>query len=166
MRFAGRSLLRLGWSPIVILVVSCTVLSSVATGCASLCLFGWGCRPSIDVTFEGENSMNGGHGTRVMVVQLSGDVVFRNTPIERFWGDDSSVLDEDLVGRRHEMLLLPLEKRGMVVETDRQARFLAVAANLRHPESDTWRWIRPMDDLRREDLCVIVAERHVTVDPC
>jgi type VI secretion system VasD/TssJ family lipoprotein len=110
--------------------------------------------------------MNGGHGTRVMVIQLSGDVAFRNTPIEAFWGKGPSALREDLVGRRQEMLLFPLETRGMVVETDPQARFLAVAVNLRNPEADTWRWIRSVDDVRRDDLCVNVGERRVTVDPC
>lgn len=139
------------------------VFSLVLAGCSSLCVFGLGCSPSVEVRVEGEETMNGGNAASVVIYQLTNDTKFRTTPIEAFWKDDEAALGNEMIGRKREVLMYPLQLRFIDVSLEPKANFIAIAANLRNPESDSWRRIFAVEDVKNEILRVRVDENEVTV---
>ena len=136
------------------------------TGCSTSCVIGIGCSPSVDVQVKGEKEMNGGNAASVVIYQLSNDAKFRTTPIEEFWRDDEAVLGDELVGRRREVLMYPLQIRFIEVEVEENTNFIAVAANLRNPEADAWRRIFPVKEVvgERVQVCVADTTLDITVE--
>jgi type VI secretion system VasD/TssJ family lipoprotein len=147
----------------VAVMILVPVLSLALTGCRSLCVFGLGCSPSVEVRVQGEEAMNGGNAASVVIYQLTNDTKFRTTPIEAFWKDDEAALGNEMIGRKREVLMYPLQLRFIDVSLEPKANFVAVAANLRNPESDSWRRIFPVEDIKNETLRVRVDENEVTV---
>jgi type VI secretion system VasD/TssJ family lipoprotein len=107
--------------------------------------------------------MNRGNAASVVIYQLSNDVKFRTAPIEEFWRDDEAALGDELVGRRREVLLYPLQVRLLETEIEENANFIAVAANLRNPKTDAWRRIFPTDEVVGERVQVHVAETMLDI---
>lgn len=146
----------------LILALLVSASSLTLTGCGTLCVFGLGCSPSVDVQVKGEEDMNGGNAASVVIYQLSNDAKFRTTPIEAFWRDDEAALGDELVGRRREVLMYPLQIRFIEVDVEENTNFIAVAANLRNPEADAWRRIFPVKEVVGESVQVRVA--NTTLD--
>lgn len=147
----------------LILALLVSVSSLMFAGCGTLCVFGLGCSPSVDVQVQGEEEMNGGNAASVVIYQLSNDAKFRTTPIEEFWRDDEAALGDELVGRRREVLLYPLQIRFIEVAVEEKANFIAVAANLRNPEADGWRRIFPAKEVVGERVQVRVADTTLDI---
>ena len=150
----------------LILALLIVALPLTLTGCSTLCVFGLGCSPSVDVQVKGEEEMNGGNAASVVIYQLSNDAKFRTTPIEEFWRDDEAALGDELVGRRREVLMYPLQIRFIEVEVEESTNFIAVAANLRNPEADAWRRIFPVKEVvgARVQVCVADTTLDITVE--
>jgi len=112
---------------------------------------------------QGNENMNSGNAARLVIYQLSTDAGFRTTPVEAFWRDDKAALGDDLVGRRREVLLYPLQIRFMEVEVEDKANYIAIAANLRKTEGDGWRRIFRLEEVTGERVQIRVAERTLDV---
>ena len=147
------------------LILALLVVASLLTftGCGTLCAFGLGCSPSVDVEVEGKEEMNGGNAASVVIYQLSNDAKFRITPIEEFWQDDEAALGDELVGRRREVLMYPLQMRFIEVAVEEKTNFIAVAANLRNPEADAWRRILPVKKVIGARVQVRVADTTLDI---
>jgi type VI secretion system VasD/TssJ family lipoprotein len=100
------------------------------------------------LVLEGSADSNGGNAVSVGVYQLSSDSRFRRAPVEVFWRDARSALEEDLVGRPLTVVLYPDERRVLEVDLAEGARFVGVAANLRDPDSGGWRRVYPVGEAR------------------
>ena len=135
----------------------------VTVGCGRLCPLGLGCRPSVQVTVEGSDDMNLGQAATVVVVQLAGSAEFQQTPVERFWTDAAGSLRADVVDRKRNLLLFPGESVGLDVPLHDDARFIGVAANLRHPHTDQWRSRVAVDDLDGRAAVIRIESRRLTV---
>jgi type VI secretion system VasD/TssJ family lipoprotein len=118
----------------------------------------------VDLVLEGGADANGGNAVSVGVYQLSSDSRFRQTPVEVFWRDVRSALEDDLVGRALTVVLYPDERRILEIDLADDARFVGVAANLRDPASDGWRRVYPVDDAR-DGLHLRVEARLLATAP-
>ena len=105
--------------------------------------------------------MNGGNAARVTIYQLADDAAFREASVEEFWQDEESVLDDAAMGRQRGLVLYPLEIRLIDVDLEASTKFIAVAANLRHPRPGAWRHVFPVDDVTGKTLRVRVSEGEV-----
>lgn len=144
------------------LVLACLLFP--LAGCGTLCTFGLGCDPAVDVTVTGAADMNGGNAASVVVYQLSNDTNFRRTPIEAFWRNDGDALGDELVGRKREILLYPDEERTIEIALEEKANFIGIAANLREPEPDQWRRIYPVEEVEGEHTVIQVGANQLIVN--
>jgi type VI secretion system VasD/TssJ family lipoprotein len=117
------------------------------------------------ISLTGTADMNaGGNAAIIRVYMLSSDAAFRRTPIQDFWQDDSAALGADLVGTKREVLLYPGERESMQFVPGADVAFIGFAADLRDPDPNAWRVIRPVDELRGRRVAVTVNSDRVTVD--
>lgn len=117
------------------------------------------------VELTGTADMNaGGNAAIIRVYMLSSDAAFRRTPIQDFWQDDAAALGADLVGSKREVLLYPGDRESMQFVPGAEVAFIGFAADLRNPDPNAWRVIRPVDELRGRRVAVTVDVDRLTVD--
>lgn len=139
------------------------LLIVAAGGCAQLCPLGIGCESTADLVVEGTADLNAGQAVTVVLYQLSGDVSFRQMPLEQFWREDAEDLGGEVLEREPELLLFPGEVHAVRVSLHEDARFLGVAANLRDPRTDGWRSLLAVRDLQGRQTIVRVGANDLTV---
>lgn len=137
-----------------------TVCTFALPGCRSVCIWGIACQPTVSVHVEGDEEMNGGKAARIVIYQLADDAVFRAASVEEFWREEGAFGDV-ATARARGLVLYPLEIRLIDVDVEPSTNFIAVAANLRHPEPGAWRHVFPVEDVRGKTLSVRVARGDV-----
>lgn len=131
----------------------------VSSGCSgSLGLFSSG---PLEVSIRGQDDMNGGNAARVRIYQLAGETSFRNTPLSSFWRNDEQALGRELLSAPHEIQLFPNDETTVELEVAEKTQYIGIAADLRDPDRDQWRVIRPLDELRGETVTVTVGMDRV-----
>jgi len=116
------------------------------------------------VDISGTSAMNaGGNAAIVRVYMLASDAAFRRTPIQDFWQDDSAALGTDLAGSKREILLYPGDQESFTITPGENVAFVGIAADLREPDPNGWRVIRPVDELRGRRMNVVVTEDRLDV---
>lgn len=120
--------------------------------------------PPLMMTVVGGEDLNGGGNAAVLrIYQLSGDANFRRAPVQQFWQNDDQALGAELVGTKREVLLFPGSSEVVELDLEDDTDFVAVAADLREPDSEGWRAIYPVDEVRGSAVAVLVGDDRLYV---
>lgn len=124
-----------------------------------------GCSTSLEVTLVGNEAMNmGGNATVVKVYQLKGDGNFRSVPFSAFWQDDEAALGGELLETSRKVTVYPAaESRTIEFDLIDKAKHIGVAANLRKPDQEDWRFIHSTGKMG-DEVVVTVIENRIEVD--
>lgn len=139
------------------------VLILLTAGCAQLCPLGIGCEATAEIRVKGTPDMNAGQAATVALFQLSGEASFRRTPLEQFWRDEVGDFNGEVVERQPDLLLFPGETRQVRFPLRDDTRFVGIAANLRDPRTDAWKFLMPVRDLRDGQALVRIGANDLTV---
>lgn len=123
-----------------------------------------GCSNSLEVAFDGTETMNtGGNAAVVKVYQLKGDGNFQGVPFSTFWRDEEAALGGELLESPRKVTVYPGESRILEFELVDQTNHIGVAANLRSPDQDGWRYIHPVKEMG-DEVVVTVVENKIDVE--
>ena len=102
----------------------------------------------VAVSFTPNTDMNGGNALQVVLFQLSNDAAFQNTPVDSFWESDNAVLIDDLVSAKQKITLFPDSPQTLVITPEKNAAYVGIAANYRSPDTQGWRVIYSVEELK------------------
>ncbi len=122
-----------------------------------------GCSSNLQLRFIGHPELNnGGNSVVVRFYQLKSDAGFRQATIESFWQDDSKALGNDLLDKM-EITLLPGETKAFKVKKQKQAHYIAAAADFFKPDRDNWRQVVSLDTFHGKDVWVVVGSDKIVI---
>ena len=124
-----------------------------------------GCASHQGIALKGNTEQNsGGHPVVVHIYQLSSDTNFNRTVVESFWQDDTSILGDDLVKPKIEILLAPGEIRRMKLKLSDEIKFIGIAADFRKPDKNGWRKVYPIDSNRAKNILINIASDRLIIE--
>ncbi len=107
-----------------------------------------GCTSTVEVALEGTSDMNnGGNAAVVKVYQLKSDQNFKGVLTSSFWRDDEAALAGSLLKSPKQVTVYPSESETFKMELSDEAKFIAVAGNLRKPKQDRWKAIESVESM-------------------
>ena len=106
--------------------------------------------PKIRVALESGSSLNPDEDQSalpvvVRVYQLSSNKLFENASFNDIWKQDMKVLGESIISRE-EVVVSPASRREISFPKDQAARYLAVVAIYRKPDTERWKAIIPVSN--------------------
>lgn len=105
----------------------------------------------------------GGNAAIVKVYQLKGNGNFQSVPFSAFWEDEEAALGGALLDTPRKVTVYPNESRTIEVDLVEKAQYVGVAANLRKPDQEQWRFAHPIREMG-DEVAVTVAENRIEVD--
>ncbi|MFV1980637.1 MAG: type VI secretion system lipoprotein TssJ [Rhodothermia bacterium] len=132
----------------------------------------WGCSGPKTVTLvvEGAGDMNttsggAGNAAEVRVYQLSNRVNFDMTGPRRFWDDDVAALGNELIGAPVQFSVFPNRPSDeLEIVITKETRFIGIAANLREPDSNTWKKVYTIDQIDDDIARFLVVKRSIILE--
>ncbi len=132
----------------------------------------WGCSGPKTVTLvvEGAGNMNttsggAGNAAEVRVYQLSNRVNFDMTSPRRFWDDDVAALGRELVGAPVQFSVFPnTPSDELEIVISKETRFVGIAANLREPDSNTWKKVYTVDQIDNDVARFLVVQGSIILE--
>lgn len=113
------------------------------------------------------NTTSGGAGNaaEVRVYQLSNRVNFDMSDPRRFWEDDVAALGNELVGVPVQFSVFPnRESDELEIVITKKTRFIGIAANLREPDSNTWKRVYTVDQVDNNVVRFLVVKRSIILE--
>jgi type VI secretion system VasD/TssJ family lipoprotein len=105
----------------------------------------------------------GGNAAVVKLYQLKGDGNFRSVPFSTFWRDDEAALGGELLEAPRKVTVYPADSSTIEFDLLDKAQHIGVAANLRKPDQDEWRFTHPVREMG-DEVAVTVTEDRIEVD--
>lgn len=114
----------------------------------------------VAVSFSPNSDMNGGNALQVVLFQLSSDEVFQNTPVDSFWESDNAVLIDDIVSAKLKITLFPDNPQLLTITPEKDATHIGIAANYRSPDTQGWRVIYSVEELKGKAVELTAEENR------
>jgi type VI secretion system VasD/TssJ family lipoprotein len=105
---------------------------------------------------------NGGNAAIVKVYQLKGNSNFRKVPVSAFWRSDAKALGGALLTEPREVTLYPSDSTTVQIKLVDKAKYVGVAANLRDPRREKWRFSHSVKDMG-DQVWLTVKNREIAV---
>lgn len=105
---------------------------------------------------------NGGNAAIVKVYQLKGNSNFQKVPVSTFWRSDAKALGGSLLTEPQEVTLYPSDSTTIQVKLVDKAKHIGVAANLRDPRREKWRFSHSVKDMG-DQVWLTVKNREIAV---
>jgi len=120
------------------------------------------CKGPMEVvfSFSPNTDMNGGNALQVVLFQLNNNAAFENTPVDSFWENDNAVLTNDLVSAKQKITLFPDSPQSLVIQPEKNATYIGIAANYRSPDMQGWRKIYSVKELKGKTIELTAEENR------
>jgi type VI secretion system VasD/TssJ family lipoprotein len=111
-------------------------------------------------SFTPNTDMNGGNALQVVVFQLSSNATFENTPVDSFWENDNAAIMSDLVSAKQKITLFPDNPQSLIIQPEKNAAYIGIAANYRSPDAQGWRVIYSVEELKGKAVELTAEENR------
>jgi len=124
-----------------------------------------GCSHKVAIYVQAANDLNnGGNPVVVRLYQLTTDMNFKSETSESFWRSNQISFQRDIVGETKEIILHPREVLKLEkIKINKNANFLAVAADFYQPDKDQWQYIYDVSKYKSKKLLLAVRKNSLVI---